>query len=166
MIMQLPRLSNLCIVYKIKELMENTLGFSSANYIVRDRYPNEQSLKENSVWPLITVELIDLFGRDVELGSEAWPVYQVAIDVLANTDTQRDDITYILWKNLNNSINTLYNFNNAFPTIVGDYSGIPNYGSFDIIKLSYQNIEPEDGTVSNGEKHHSIIDGYVELPNI
>lgn len=164
--MQLPRLANLCLVYKIKDLLENNIGLSSANYQVRDGYPNEQALNETIVWPLVSVEFTDLFGRDVELGSESWPVCQVAIDVFARTDTQRDDITYILWKELNDLSLVLYNFNSAFPTVVGDYTGIPSLGSFGVANMSYQNVIPEVNSPSLGERHHSIIDGYIELPNI
>lgn len=165
--MQLARLTDLNLIYKIREIMESSvIGFSSANYRAIDGYPNELDLKTGAKWPTITVEIDSLFGRDVEIGSNKWPALQVSIDVFARTDSQRDDLTYSLWKQLNEQRFTLYDFNSAFPAVLGDYTGIPSLGEYSMSDLSVFNLTPPEDTIIEGLKHHSLIDGIIYLPNI
>lgn len=162
--MQLMRIADLNLNYKIQEIMEDN-GFTSGTYRVYDGYPNEQDLKTSNIWPTIVVEIQNMFGRNVELGSRQWPTFQVIIDVLARTDSQRDDITYLLWNSLNEISFTLYDFNSGFPSTVGDYSGITTLGDWEIGNLTSINLEPiYPGII--GEQHHAMLDGVLYLPNI
>ena len=91
---------------------------------------------------------------------------QVSIDVFARTDSQRDDLTYILWEQLNEQNLTLYDFNSAFPAALGDYTGIPSLGEYYLGDLSVFNLSVPEDSVVEGLKHHSLIDGILYLPNI
>jgi hypothetical protein len=162
--MQKLRLLEQNLVYKVKEVMENN-GFSSGYYDVKVGYPNERDLAEGYTWPTITVDIEYLFGRNVELGSDQWPGVQVALDVFANTKSQRDDVSYILWNDLNENYFTFYDFNSAFPSSVGDYSGMRASGEYYVKNLTVVHLAPPSDTVIEGEKHHSVLDGMIDLPN-
>jgi len=162
--MQLLRLGDLNLIYLIKEIMEDN-GFTNGSYDVLDGYLSASDFNKSQILPTVTVEIDYLYGRDVELGSKQWPSLAVSIDVFAKTDTQRDDIAYILWTNLNETGHNLYDFNSAFPSAVGDYSGISSIGTYSIDQLTISYLEPEDSTFE-GAKHRAVLDGYVNLPNI
>lgn len=161
------RLVDLNLVYKIQELMED-YGFQNGEYNVVDGYPNFADSRTSLIWPTISVEISGLWGRDVELGSGQWPAFQVAIDIFANTDSQRDEIAYMLWNNLNEENFTLYDFNIDFPSSVGDYSGISAYNStadYYIAQLSVTVLSPIDSNIE-GERHRALLDGIIYLPNV
>lgn len=162
--MTILRLAHLSIIYKIKEIIENN-GWVSGNYRVIDGYPNESELRDTIIWPTVSVGVGRLFGRDIELGSESWPAFMLEVDVFAITDSQRDDLSFILWKELNDNIYNLYDFNSAFPTTLGDYTGIPILGNYGLQNLSITPLPPEDSTL-DGLNHHSVIDGLLLLPNL
>jgi len=162
--MSLLRLAHLSIIYKIEEIIEAN-GWVSGNYRVVDGYPSESELRDPIIWPTVSVGVGQLFGRDVELGSKVWPTFTIAIDVFAITDSQRDDLSYILWNELNENSYNLYDFNSAFPTILGDYTGIPVLGNYGVSKLTITPFDPEDSTIE-GLNHHSMIDGLLLLPNL
>jgi len=90
--MHLPRLAELVIIYKIKEVLEN-LGLSSDDYRVISGFPNKEFLTEENVWPTISVEVDSLFGTNVELGSNQWPAVGIVIDIFAKTSGQLDDLS-------------------------------------------------------------------------
>jgi len=120
----------------------------------------------NSIWPTVTVEIQLVFGKDVELGSEQWPAMQILVDVLAQTDSQRDDIAYLVWRTMNETIYLFYDFNSGFPATVGDYSGINVVGNWTIDNMTIANLTPPDKTTVRGLQHHALIDGILHLPNI
>ncbi len=161
----LLRLVDLNLNYKVREIIENN-GYSSSQYRVIDGYPNSIDLTTDELWPTVSIEMDSLFGRDVEIGSEQWPGSQFSIDIFARTDSQRDDLTYLIWKELNESYYALYDFNVSFPTDVGDYSGIPSLGQWYIDNLTSINLNPPQGTIIEGEKHHALMDGLIYMPNI
>ena len=163
--MQLPRLADMNLNYKIQEIMENN-GFSSGTYKVYDGYPNESDLKTSNVWPTIVVELKTIFGRNVELGSDQWPGIQVIISVLGRTDSMRDDVAYLLWKALNEVSFTLYDFNTGTPASLGNYAGVTSIGDWEIGSLTISNLEPLSDTNIIGERHNAMLDGILYLPNI
>lgn len=163
--MQLARVADQNVVYKIREIIES-LGFSSGDYQVIDGFPNESDLQDDMIWPTITVELKFIYGKDVELGSEQWPAAQILIDVLAKTNSQRDDISYTIWRTMNEEIYSFYNFNSGFPVAVGDYTGINNVGNWTIDNMTVTILTPPDKTTIEGLKHHALIDGLLHLPNI
>lgn len=168
--MSLMRLVGQCIVYKIKELMESTsVGFVSSKYRIMDGYPNDLDLKTNELWPTITVDIDSMFGRDIELGSNRWPGYTFTVDVFAKTDSQRDDLSYNIWKYLDEDQFSLYNFNSAFPTStvsVTMYNGINTLGQYAFADLTVFVVPPPAETEILGLKHHAVIDGVVYLPNL
>ena len=164
--MQLLRLADLNLNYKIKEIMENN-GFQSGKYIVSDGYPNEQDLGTNKIWPTVSIEIDSLFGRDIELGSNQWPSFDVIIDIFAQTDSQRDDIAYLLWDSLNETYNNLYEFRSGtFPSAVGNYSGLTILGQYYLDNLTCNFVPPDLYNKSIGEQHHSILVGTMHLPNL
>lgn len=150
-------------------MQSTTMGFSASQYRIMDGYPNDSELKTNELWPTITVDIDSLFGRSVELGSKQWPSFPFTIDVFAKTDSQRDDIVYNLWKELNESNYTLYDFNSGFPTSTVNanmYNGINSLGDYYLDDLSTFNLNPPEFTEILGAKHHAVIDGVINLPNI
>lgn len=163
--MHLPRLAELVIIYKIKEVLEN-LGLSSDDYRVISGFPNKEFLTEENVWPTISVEVDSLFGTNVELGSNQWPAVGIVIDIFAKTSGQLDDLSMELWEELNENSYTLYNFNSSFPSVVGDYSGIPSLGSFSVNDFTYNNLPPESFNSIDGMRYHGLFDGWLQLPNV
>ena len=162
--MGLYRLADLNLNYKVQEILEN-YGFTSGKYKVYDGYLNELDLNTNHIWPTVTIEMGDLVGRNVELGSKPWKTLFFAIDVYARTDSQRDDVMNVLWDELNDTIFTLYDFNDGFPSSVGDYSGLTTIGSYSIEEVTGRPLIPPEGESVIGEKHHSILDGILYLSN-
>lgn len=160
--MTLYRLASLNLIYKIKEIMENN-GF--ANYDVIEGYPNVLDENTAFTWPTIAIELDQFFGRDVEIGSNQWGGAKFTVDIFANTDSQRDDVSYIIWHSLNENYSILYDFNSGFPTVVGDYSGISTIGDWYTDKLTIFRIPPVVNSQVIGEKHHGLIDGVLLLPS-
>jgi len=165
--MTLMRLADLNLVYKVIEVMEAN-GFVNGKYQVIDGYPNEIDLAAMNVWPTLSVEINSLYGRDVELGSKQWPGCQVAIDVFAKTDSQRDDIGYLLWNTLNEGSYVLYDFNTGFPSTASgvSYSGITPIGDWSLDQMTIFNLDSPSDTIVEGEKHHSLVDGILLLPNL
>jgi len=47
--MQLPRVADQNVIYKIREIMENN-GFTDGKYQVIDGFPNEVDFDSNSIW--------------------------------------------------------------------------------------------------------------------
>jgi len=159
------RLADLNLNYKVKEIME-TIGYSTGEYSVVDGYPNNIDLRNSLTWPIVSIEIDNMFGRDVELGASQWPACQVSIDVFSKTDGERDDISYYIWDSLNENSYDLYDFNSAFPSAVGNYSGISSLGNWGVGNLSVHNLPPETESNVSGETHHSLIDGLLYLPNL
>ncbi len=157
------RLALLNAVYKIKEILLANSIYPQCTIV--EGYPTEVDLKSTLTWPIISVEIDGFYGRDVELGSAAWPTCQLVIDIFAKTDSQRDDLGYILWDGLREDTFTFYDFNSGFPVSMVDYSGILNNGDWYVENLTINKIIPVSNTVIEGEKHHSVIDGIIYLPN-
>ena len=166
MSMQKPRLADLNLVYKMHDIMLAN-GFTATRYKVLDSYPDMIDLDTDNIWPTVVVEMGPFFGRDVEIGSSQWPAMMFFIDILAKTDGQRDDLSYLIWNTLNEGNFTFYDFNSGFPTIGAsvDYSGITTIGQFVAENLSITPLDPPGLTNIDGEKHHSIIDGIMLLSN-
>lgn len=163
--MGIPRLVHSNLIYKIRDLMED-YGYSS--YKVIDRYPNISDLNTDITFPTVSVEITQQFGRGVEIGSKAWPTFSFAIDVFARTDQERDDLSYYLWDSLEEYTGNLYNFNSAFPSSVGDYTGIYPYNytaEYYIDNMSVVNLVPVESEYT-GEQHRATLDGFVYVPNL
>ena len=166
--MGISRLAELNLIYKIRELMED-YGFDTpdGDYVVTTDFPS--FIDENSpIWPTITVGIDATWGRDVELGSKGWPAFAISIDVFAKNNSQRSDITHMLWEGLRENTLPFYDFNSAFPSATGDYDGIYPYNytaDYYIDNLTFNNLDPID-TVVEGEKHHALGDGFLYVPNI
>lgn len=158
------RLADLNLNYKLREILEDN-GFTSSQYQVIDSYPNNIDWDASQVWPTVSVTIEGFFGRDVELGSGQWTTLHFAIDVFAKNDSQRDDLTYTIWKQLNEKSFTFYDFNSGFPTTVGDYSGITTIGDYNIENLTSIVIPPPAQTNIVGERHHALLDGLLLLSN-
>ena len=163
--MTLYRLADLHLVYKLQEIMQDN-GFNSNQYRIIDGYPSDSDLLTSELWPTLTVETDLLYGRNIELGSGDWPAVQFSIDVFAKTDGQRDDISYWIWESLNENDYILYNFNEGFPSSIGDYSGISSLGSWSVSSLTITNFTAPEDTILEGEKHHCMLNGIIFLPNL
>lgn len=158
------RLADLTAIYKVKDIM-NEAGYSETQYSVIDGYPNFVDLDTEIAFPIITVELDNVFGRNVELGSKQWPAFRISIDVFARSDAQRDDLSYMIWRALNETDFTFYDFNSGFPTAIGNYTGIDTIGTIYFDKMTIAVLSPGDFTSTEGEKHHALVDGFLYLPN-
>jgi hypothetical protein len=162
--MQATRLVIQTSYCKIQEIMQAN-GFTAAEYSIQVGYPNESQIAAINKWPLITVESDNVIGFDAELGSRPWKSIRFFIDVLAKSNGQREDLAYLLWDSLNDSYIPYYNFNEGFPTVIGDYTGISKLGSILIEDMTINNVNPEKYSNILGENHHAIIDGFITLAN-
>jgi len=161
------RIADSHLFYKLIEIMESTpLGFARGDYTILDGFPNVTDLNTDQIWPTITVELDSMFGNDIELGSNAWPTFIFSVDVLANTDSQRDDISYELWEALNDGRFILHSFDTAYPDTSGavDYTRCSAVGTWGVGEVGYMNIHEDKNSTIKGLKHHSLLDGILQLP--
>lgn len=154
MITKDTNLSCLTVIYRIKEVMNN-LGFSSANYKVTESDPYLPS--SSPVFPLILVEADPVVSQPFELGSDNVKQPLFLIDVYAENNHQRDDISDAILEDIDNATIPLYNFNVRFPTAIGNYSGIPIIGSIVFERGLARNLGPDMGQTSNFIQHHKLI---------
>jgi len=147
----------LSLVYKVRELMINN-GYDDN---VIDAYLNDVDIERIDSWPTIAITRGRYTGEDFELGSYQHKAAYFTIDVFANSKTQRDDITELLYDNLNEANVTFYDFDVKFPTTVGDYTGITRLGEFYIDNMSGSPIDPPERTNITGENNHAILDGII-----
>lgn len=157
------RLADLNVNYKVRDILVSA-GILAGKYRIIDGYPNSQDLNTTPIWPTISIEIDNLFGRDVELGSEQWKACQIAIDIFANTDSQRDDIATILFDGLNEKYFNFYDFNTGFSSSANNYTGISSTGQWTIDNMSGSIIYPSPDEITIGEKHHMLLDGILMLP--
>jgi hypothetical protein len=162
--MQKFRAADISLVYKIREIMQTTLGFDSGQYTVLDGYPD--SLDEITVFPAVTVQSSVGGALPVQLSSRSALNVTWEIDVFAHRDGQRDDIAYAIWDTLSDVSITYYNFDSGgFPTTVGVYTGIATYGTITFSPGTMIILTPEEFTNIEAEKHHAliVITGYLSV---
>ena len=125
-------------------------------------YPKKDDL-QTIIKPLIIVN--NLAGNDfaVEIGSKDATRLLVDIDLYAKDDGQRDDLGYILRTSFRNNRLAVYNFDDGFPTSIGDYTGISTRGKMTIMGTQYNNMDPQlYDTQDLG--HHQVITLDIILP--
>lgn len=156
------RLADASLNYHLQELMENN-GWTSGNYEVVDAYPD--NLDEIPKFPLISVQSIAADPRPVQIGYRAAKLVTWALDIFAKTDGQRDDIINIIWDDLSESQITIYDFNDGFPSTLGDYTGISTLGTVTFENITMSVIEPDEFTKTVAAKHHALIvvSGYLSV---
>jgi len=156
------RLADASLIYHLRELMENS-GWSSGEYTVMDAYPD--NLDTITKFPALTVQTITGDPRPIQLGSKSALELTWAIDIFAKADGQRDDITQLVWDDLIESQIVLYDFNDGFPSVLGDYSGISSLGTVTFESITMNVVEPDTFTNTIAEKHHSLIvvSGYISV---
>lgn len=164
--MQKMRLADANLNIKIRELLSN-FGFGVDRFDVIDSYPSIREEASTLKAPTVVVTTNTLFGKDIELGSSQWPNTTFALDVYAQTDGQRDDITYYLYNNLNDKLFTFYDFNDGFPdlTTAVSYSGITTFGDYYVEGVNAVAVAPPENSVWDGENHHQLIFGIIRMTN-
>lgn len=160
--MQKFRLADASLIYHLREMME-TNGWTSGNYEVKDAYPD--NIAEITKFPLLTVQTISVDSKPIQLGNRSTMNVTWAIDIFAKTDGQRDDVAQLLWDDLNESSINIYDFNDGFPAILGDYTGIGTLGTINFESINMSVIEPEAFTNTIAEKHHIlvVVSGYMSI---
>lgn len=137
-------------------------GFTTGKYQVVNAYPNTSNV---TIFPTIAVDKIGTYKKPVEIGGKNHTVVNVTIDVFANSDGQRDDLSDLIQESLDSRVFTLYDFTNQFPVAVGNYSGIPSIGDMYISRVTVVNIQPQDFSNIPAEKYHDMIMVDVVLPS-
>lgn len=140
-------------------------GFTSSTYTIMNSFPNRTDLSNINIWPTITVEIDNFYGRPVELGAKPWGTIQFFVDVLAKSKGQKEDISYLIYNGINEEYITYYDFNIDFPERVADYSPAAVLGQLYVDQVSIANVEPDPSSNIVGEQNHAIISGIINLPN-
>ena len=156
------RNADIGLIYYLREVMENN-GWASDAYSVIDSYPS--NLDTITKFPTVTVQSNVGDPLAIELGQQSTLKITWSIDVFGKGDGQRDDITYIIWNDLQERRMTLYDFNTGFPPTTGDYSGISTLGAVIFDDISFEIIDPDEFSTTIAEKHHSLIvaPGYLSI---
>lgn len=106
--MFIERKEDLSIVYWLKDLFKN-----EALITVLDGFPEEEF-----ILPSVTVDAVKITATNFELGSRIRQHYRLyVIDIFALTKTQRDEITYKIYNELDNAI-PVYDYDEGFPPSV------------------------------------------------
>ena len=87
----------------------------------------------------------------------------LVIDVLANSAGQKEDISSTLQDHFHERDSLLYDFTTVFPTVVGDYTGIPTIGRFYVSSVSVVTLHPPQFSNVPAEKFHDMIIMDVSL---
>ena len=139
-------------------------GFTlDVNCRVVPTYPTDLEKTNMNIWPTIAVEVDDVFGRDVELGSREWPTMPFEIAIFAKGKGQKKDLSYAIWDNLREQYINIYNFTTVYPNVPKDYTGIPIIGQALIDNVTISPVREE--TTIRGEQNQSLIDGLIFLSN-
>lgn len=163
--MQIERNAMQSIFAKIQEILVDEgfdLTSTPRTATITMAYPKKDDL-QTIIKPLIIVN--NLAGNDfaVELGSNDATRIMVDIDVYAKDDGQRDDLGYVIRKGFRNKSLAVYNFDDGFPSSIGNYSGISTRGKMTIISTQYNNLDPQlYDTQDLG--HHQVITLDIILP--
>lgn len=147
----------------IKEKIEDA-GIPNGSYTVIDAHPND--INDNLIFPVITIGSPFRNSEPVELSAGPRKILRIAIDVLANSEGQQNDIVDVLQENLEEHKITIYNFKTGFPSSVGDYSGITQVGEMFISSFSSVSLGPSKFEKIAQEKYHELINITVKLPLI
>lgn len=156
------QLAKLNLIYKLKDIM-NTNGFAVGSYSVEAQYPYNSTTNPN--FPLIAVEVGPVVSKPIQLGSDNIKRCLFFIDVLAKTDSQRDDISDLIFDALDNYNLPFYDFNTGIPTAIGVYTGITQRGNIILGNVMMENIYPPINEQRNIYKHHKTIQvpGNLEI---
>jgi len=149
----------LSLLYYVKEIM-NDNGYEDN---VIDSYLNDIDLAKVDSWPTVAINRGRYSGEDFEIGSQQHKAAYFMIDIFANSKTQRDDLTELLFDSLNEITVPLYDFDIGFPVTTGDYTGITRLGEVYIDNVSGMPLEPPEQTNIVGENNHAILDGIIHF---
>lgn len=153
--LQDTQLTKYSVIYFIKDLLYNA-GFSTADYRVTNSYPYTST--SVSVMPLVVVDSGPAVAVPYQLSSVNVNRYMFFIDVFAKSDSQRDDVSDIIFDSLKEERIPIYDFNTGFPTIIGNYTGITEIGSLEMEgNPSMLDIHPSIEEAINMFQHHKLI---------
>jgi hypothetical protein len=158
--MKASRLAMSNILWRVREVMESN-GFSSSSYSVIYGYPNEEKVLQ---FPTITISKNNISYIGIELTAKDRERISIVLDIFGNADSQRDDITDLLCEYFNQRTIVMYDFTTGFPTIVGDYSGIPRLGEMYVAKLWATTLQIPSFVNIDAKKYHDMIILDVVLP--
>lgn len=127
--MQLPRLTGMSLIYLLRDIFESN-GWYPNNLNIIDGYPEDKNkLVQTSKYtgsnlekklPIITVECLTLNGNPLELGSrDSYAEYRYSIDIFCEKDGQKEDLAYLIKKNIDNTQLNILNYNEGFPPVSG-----------------------------------------------
>lgn len=161
----LERLSIHSMFYKIKDILTDN-GFDTEGddrtATVLMKFPEKINEFATMIKPIFVVKYEEGSNVPVQIGSDDCTQCTFNIDVYAKDDGQRDDLGYLLRRSLMNHTFTVYNFNDGFPSIIGDYSGISTKGKMTVEQTSFINFDELLDEVELS--HHQEVRLTVKLP--
>lgn len=161
----LERLSVQSLFYKIKDILNDngiTTEGDSRESTVLMKFPEKINEFSTIIKPLFVVKYEDGSNIPFEIGSDDCTQCTIMIDLYAKDDGQRDDLGYLIRKNLMNKVLTVYDFNQGFPASIGNYTGIGTKGKMNVISTSFINF---DELIDDVElSHHQEIRLVINLP--
>lgn len=126
-------------------------------------FPDKNSTQP-IIKPLVIVSNEGGADTPIELGSHDGTQLIAVIDVIGVDAAQRDDVGYLLRKNLRNRYLPIYNFTAGFPSTPGVFTGITTVGKMTVLRTSYDNIDLRiDDTF--GFNYHQEIRVTIQLPS-
>jgi hypothetical protein len=161
----LERLAVQSIFYKIKDILNDnglTTEGSTRESTVLMKFPEKINEFSTIIKPLFVVKYEEGSNVPFEIGSDDCTQCTMMIDLYAKDDGQRDDLGYLIRKNFMNKVLTVYNFNVAFPTAIGDYTGIPTKGKMNVLQTSFINFDELLDEIELS--HHQEIRLSIQLP--
>jgi len=147
------------IYWKIREIVEDN-GYIASEYSISLAYPNNESdIRET---PMIAIELGYSDGKPLQLGSTDRLHSILFIYIIGNSRSQVEEISSLLWDEMNSQHYTMYDLSAQSPTAVGDYSGLVDAGK---LIFSKGEIVPSDVITTKDEKlmYESVTRFSVEI---
>lgn len=152
---------NIC--WRVKEYLK-TAGYNENNFNVITRYPSEEEISKLDI-PIIAIQLGNGIDYDKEISSEPGDAVEVIIDVFASVQSQLDSLLYNIRKNLRKDAQFLmYDMSTLEPTITGNYSGLSESGSFDVISTSWRKNQIIQYSADKREIYNGFIISNIKLP--
>ena len=129
-------------------------GFKATDYKVLYSYPNTVQVEQ---YPTIAIDRNTVRKEHFEIGGVDRTKVSLVLDVLANSRDQKEDISSVLQDYFHERDFTLYDFTTLFPTVVGDYTGIPSRGVFIVESVSVVTLHPPQFSNVPAEKFHDML---------
>jgi hypothetical protein len=106
-------------------------------------------------------------SKPLQIGGGWWDRFNYYIDIYAKSDSERDDLSYILFKGFNDDEITLSDYSTCYPTyvyssgesiLVPSYpDGVPEYRSSMYFQQVLLDPLPRLGTIGEVDNHRAVI---------